>query len=73
MNGYYLFLETYPDVPPEEVYELIREVVKACQAGVHPVGDVNASTEATNWDLPSAIFFASTVITTIGEFAIENL
>ena len=73
MSWYYLFLERYPDIPPEKVYELIREVVKACQAGIQTVGDVNASTEATNWDLPSSIFFASTVITTIGESSIQNL
>ena len=63
----YSFVDTHSCVPREEVIDLIRFVVRAYGAGVVG-GNINASIESTNWDIASSVFFAGTVITTIGMF-----
>ncbi|XP_063172816.1 potassium channel subfamily K member 4 [Candoia aspera] len=59
------FLKEHGCVAVEELEELIQQVSEATGAGVDPV--VNGSNASTShWDMDSAIFFAGTVITTIG-------
>ena len=58
-------VDTYPCVPKKDVIDLIRSVVEAYDSGVVG-GKLNASTESTNWDMANSVFFAGTVITTIG-------
>ena len=67
-----LHTDTHPCLNSEEVVDLIQSVVTAYNAGIIG-GELNASTESTNWDMASSIFFAGTVITTIGNSEIEYL
>ena len=67
-----MITDSHSCVPREEVIDLIRSVVKAYDAGVIG-GEINASTESTNWDFASSLFFAGTVITTIGTLTNVNL
>ncbi|KAM9348365.1 LOW QUALITY PROTEIN: potassium channel subfamily K member 4 [Symphorus nematophorus] len=57
------FLLNFTCVGPDNLQELIQEVVDAVGAGVDPISNV---TFVSQWDLASAFFFSGTIITTIG-------
>lgn len=57
------FLNNFTCVSPDNLQELIEEVVEAVGAGVDPMSNV---TFVSQWDLASAFFFSGTIITTIG-------
>lgn len=56
-----VFLFVFPD---EDLEAFLTEVVKANDRGISPLR--NASNEL-NWGFGQALFFASTVVTTIGK------
>ncbi|XP_039625293.1 potassium channel subfamily K member 4-like isoform X1 [Polypterus senegalus] len=58
------FLLNHSCVSPEQLDELIADVVLAVGSGVDPVSV--SSNFSTRWDLASAFFFSGTIITTIG-------
>lgn len=58
-----VFLAKYPEVQDEDLEAFLTEVVKANDRGISPLR--NASNEL-NWGFGQALFFASTVVTTIG-------
>ncbi|XP_070699857.1 potassium channel subfamily K member 4 [Pempheris klunzingeri] len=57
------FLLNFTCVGPENLQNLIEEVVEAVSAGVDPNSNF---TFVSQWDLASAFFFSGTIITTIG-------
>lgn len=57
------FLINFTCVGPDNLQNLIEEVVEAVGAGVDPNSNV---TFVSQWDLASAFFFSGTIITTIG-------
>ncbi|KAM6983618.1 LOW QUALITY PROTEIN: potassium channel subfamily K member 4 [Tautogolabrus adspersus] len=57
------FLMNFTCVGPENLQQLIEEVVDAMGAGVDPNSN---TTFVSQWDLASAFFFSGTIITTIG-------
>ncbi|CAG9858855.1 unnamed protein product [Phyllotreta striolata] len=57
------FYTQYPTVSDNDLEELIVEIVKASNRGVSAV---NNATGEPNWSFGQSLFFASTVVTTIG-------
>ncbi|KAK5859037.1 hypothetical protein PBY51_003132 [Eleginops maclovinus] len=57
------FLLNFTCMGPEDLQNLIEEVVEAVGAGVDPSSNL---TFVSQWDLASAFFFSGTIITTIG-------
>uniref|UniRef100_A0A3Q4AV43 Potassium channel subfamily K member 4 n=1 Tax=Mola mola TaxID=94237 RepID=A0A3Q4AV43_MOLML len=57
------FLMNFTCVGPDNLQDLIKEVVEAVSAGVDPSSNI---TFVSQWDLASAFFFSGTIITTIG-------
>ncbi|XP_041808651.1 potassium channel subfamily K member 4 [Chelmon rostratus] len=57
------FLLNFTCISPDNLQDLIEEVVEAVGAGVDPSSNV---TFVSQWDLASAFFFSGTIITTIG-------
>uniref|UniRef100_A0A671TQ36 Potassium channel subfamily K member 4 n=1 Tax=Sparus aurata TaxID=8175 RepID=A0A671TQ36_SPAAU len=57
------FLMNFTCVGPDNLQDLIEEVVEAVSAGVDPSSNL---TFVSQWDLASAFFFSGTIITTIG-------
>ena len=56
-------VEDHRCVSREELRSLVTRIARELK-----YGDISFSNESTapNWDVPSSIFFASTVVTTIG-------
>lgn len=50
-------------LPPEALEELLGAVLRAQAHGVSSLGN---SSEASNWDLPSALLFTASILTTTG-------
>ncbi|XP_068600479.1 potassium channel subfamily K member 4 [Brachionichthys hirsutus] len=57
------FLLNFTCVGPDNLQDLIEDVVEAVGAGVDPSSNI---TYVSRWDLASAFFFSGTIITTIG-------
>ncbi|CAH1173494.1 unnamed protein product [Phaedon cochleariae] len=57
------FLVANPSVPDQDLEDLIKEIVKANNRGVSAIGN---ATGTPNWSFGQSLFFASTVVTTIG-------
>lgn len=51
---------------------LERLLVKALAAGRSGVSVLRNSSSPSNWDLASSMFFANTLVTTVGEFHADN-
>ncbi|XP_013421280.1 potassium channel subfamily K member 10 [Lingula anatina] len=62
-TGYQNFLKNFTCVSQEELETLIKTIIKAYDSGVL---QTNSTQSASNWDIPSAVFFSATIITTIG-------
>ena len=58
--------EKHPCVEAEEVDKLIKVAITAYDSGI--LATNNVTTSSTTWDVPNSIFFAATVITTIGNY-----
>ena len=55
----------------EQFDELVTTIIRAYSQGVL-ARTANSTTDAENWELKNAIFFSTTVITTIGKWSPVN-
>lgn len=56
-------------LPPEALEELLSAALRAQAHGVSSLGNSSgsgSSSEASNWDLPSALLFTASILTTTG-------
>ena len=60
--------DKHPCIKAEEVDKLIRVAIAAYDNGIIATNNVTAS--SATWDVPNSVFFAATVITTIGTYLI---
>lgn len=52
--------------PDDDLEEFLRAVIEANDRGISPLRN---STNEMNWSFGQALFFSSTVVTTIGKFS----
>ncbi|CAH1282935.1 unnamed protein product [Diabrotica balteata] len=57
------FLKNHPCVPDNDLEDLIKEIIQASNRGVSAIKN---ATGEPNWSFGQSLFFASTVVTTIG-------
>ncbi len=60
-----MFADRHPCIDLSDLESLLADVKTAYDAGIRSIA--NNQTHLTNWDLYSSIFFASTIVTTIGK------
>lgn len=63
LNASRAFLVKYPCVSPAELEKFVKTILQAYDQGVI---QTNETSSTSNWDIGSAIFFSSTIVTTIG-------
>ena len=55
----------------DEVDKLITVAITAYDSGILAIN--NVTTSSTTWDVPNSIFFAATVITTVGKYLVMDI
>ncbi|KAK2527560.1 hypothetical protein Q9966_010331 [Columba livia] len=59
------FLQNFTHLTIAEIEQFMKNLTKAIQNGVYPVGN-ESQIEDSNWDFSDSFFFAGTVVSTIG-------
>ncbi|MEE6494082.1 hypothetical protein FKM82_017012 [Ascaphus truei] len=59
------FLTNYTCLTQDALEQLVKVITEAVKQGIYPLGNESIS-KHSNWDFSSSIFFAGTVVTTIG-------
>ncbi|PKK31512.1 potassium channel subfamily K member 16 [Columba livia] len=59
------FLQNFSHLTIAEIEQFMKNLTKAIQNGVYPVGN-ESQIEDSNWDFSDSFFFAGTVVSTIG-------
>ncbi|NXG44281.1 KCNKG protein, partial [Psilopogon haemacephalus] len=59
------FLQNFTHLTVAEMEQFMKNLTKAIQNGVYPVGN-ESQLEDSNWDFSNSFFFAGTVVSTIG-------